>query len=159
MSRLHRIGRAVRGPGTFVICFGTVAATALGATLSVRVTPTSIHKGDDYRIAITGKFRQRELTGKAYLIPMIQYSASPCRRTAQLENDNEPVQFYLRTKASSQRVGIFETKSPFTRIDAFTAASQSTRRVCVYLYPKYVTAGASTAPIAMASAKYTVLKK
>jgi hypothetical protein len=143
----------------FAACFGTVAATALGATLSVRVTPATIHKGDDYRIEITGQFKRSELTGKAYLIPMIQYASSPCRSTAQLENDNEPVQFYLRRKASSQHVGIFETNSPFTRIDAFSAATKSTRRVCVYLYPKYVGASTSTAPIAMASAEYSVLKK
>ena len=158
-NRVHRVSRAVRALAIVVACFGTAAAAAQAATLKVTVGPAQIHKSDDYKISVNGTYSASEVTGKAYLISMIQYSSAPCRATAQQENSHAPVQFYFRTNPHSQRVGIFVGRSPFSRTDRFTAASPSTRRVCAYLYPKLIGANDTTTPIATASAKYKVVKK
>jgi hypothetical protein len=153
---LHRVARGVRALTMFMMCFGTVAAAAQAATLKVSVSPAAIHKGSNYRVTVSGKYSKREVTGKAYLIAVIQYSSAPCKATAQLENNRQP-QFYLAT--SKQQVGVFETKSPFSRTDTFGAVVLGTRRICAYLYPKVVGPADTTAPIATASAKYTVRPK
>ncbi|HUO73579.1 MAG TPA: hypothetical protein VMU39_22610 [Solirubrobacteraceae bacterium] len=153
---LHRVSRGVRVLAMFVACFGTLAAAAQGAKLKVSVSPAAIPKGTNYRVKVSGTYAKSELTGRAYLIAVIQYSAAPCKATAQLENNLQP-QFYLAK--NQQQVGVFETKSPFSRTDTFGAVVLGTRRVCAYLYPKVVGPADTTAPIATASAKYTVLKK
>ena len=158
-NRVHRVRRVTRAVAIVAVCFGTVAAAAQAATLKVTVNPAQIHKGDDYKITVSGSYGASEVTGKAYLISMIQYSSAPCKATAQQENSHAPVQFYFRTNPHSQRVGIFVGQSPFARTDSFTAASPSTRRVCAYLYPKLIGANDATVPIATASAKYKVTKK
>ena len=61
-------------------------------------------------------------------------------------------------KAHPSRVGIFETKSPFTRLDGFKAGDLGTRHVCTYLYPKFIHASDTTAPIARADKKYRVTR-
>ncbi len=155
-NRVHRVRRTVPALAIVVACFGTAGAAAQAATLKVTVSPAQIHKGDDYKISVNGSYGASEVTAKAYLISVIQYSSAPCRATAQLENSRAP-QFYFAPKRHPQRVGIFVGQSPFSRTDSFKAASPSTRRVCAYLYPKQI-GGANdpTAPIATASARYKV---
>ncbi len=162
VRRVHQARRTARTFAIVVVSFGTLAAAAGAATLSVAVTPASIHKRDNYEITVRGSYSKSELTGKAYLISVIQYSSAPCWRTAQLEATNATVslQFYLAPNIHSQKVGIFLTKPRFSRSDGFKALILGTRRVCSYLYPNFVSGKQdTTAPIAIASAKYTVLKK
>jgi hypothetical protein len=160
MSGVHRVGRTARACAILVVCFGAFAGAAHGATLKVSMSPSTIRVGDDYTITVSGSYSQSELTGRAYLISLIQYSSEPCKATAQEENSGPFTrQYYLRKNKHSQRVGVFESDSPFSRADSFTAVTTSTRRVCAYLYPQYIGAGSTTAPIAHASAEYTVRSK
>ncbi len=159
VSRVHRFRRTAWVLAVLVACLGAAAEAAQAATLKVSVTPSTIRKGADYKITVSGSFSQSELTGRAYLISLIQYSAAPCQPTAQGENGHFTLQYYLRKNAHSQQVGVFENDSPFSRVDSFTAGTKSTRRVCAYLYPKYIGPSSTTAPIARASAKYTVQAK
>jgi hypothetical protein len=136
------------------VCSAATAAGAPAATLKISV-PARVHHGQSYSIKITGSFKKSEVKGKAYLISVIQFSGKPCRATAQLENQLV-AQFYL---LSGSQAGIFESRSPFTRIDRFTANTVGSRRVCAYLYAKLVHATDKTAPIATADAPYKVIKK
>jgi hypothetical protein len=155
-----------------VACAVTVAALSIGAlasaatAASVKLTmPSQIKKGKDYVVQIDGSYKPGELKGKAYLISVIQFSGVPCKATAQAENrwfvqTGKLVQWYLAPLKQKHltRVGIFETKSPFTRIDGFTAGDLGTRHVCTWLYPKFIQAGDTTAPIARADKKYRVTR-
>ena len=161
VSDRGRVARLAGALATAAVCAGAIAGGALAASLRISVTPRTIHKGDDYTVKVTGSYKQSELTGRAYLISVLQFTAKPCKATAQLENpavSNLPVQFYFAPKSAPQKVGIFLTKSPFTRIDSFSAGKTGPRRVCAYLYPKFISASDTTAPIATASAKYRVLR-
>jgi hypothetical protein len=47
----------------------------------------------------------------------------------------------------------------FKELDGFTAGDMTTRHVCAYLYPKFIHAGDTTAPIARADKRYAVTRK
>jgi len=140
---------------------GALAAGASAATLAINV-PAHVKQNRGYTVKIAGSYGRGELTGQAYLISLIQYSAAACKATAQLENSEvsaQRLQFYFAPARSPSKVGIIEKHSPFTRADAFTARALGTRRVCVYLYPRSITATAKVLPIATADKKFTVSKK
>ena len=134
-----------------------VAAPASAATLKVMV-PAHMHKGDQFTIAISGHFKHREVHARAYLVAAIQCSAAPCKATAQLENTEvtADLQWYFEPPHNTKNAGIFESRSPFTRTDTFKAGKPGSRRVCAYLYPKFIKANDTVAPIATASARYKV---
>ena len=141
---------------------GAVASAASAASLKVTV-PSQVKNGTPYGIQVQGSYKPKELTGRAYVITLIQFNGRPCRATAQAENlwaihSHATVDFYLRTKAHPQRVGIFTARSPFSFQDGFRARSLGTRHVCAYLYPKFIHAGDVTAPIARADKRLKVTR-
>jgi hypothetical protein len=153
--------RYATGVGLSLLCSGALAAGASAATLKVSV-PGHLHKGDHYAIKLSGSYQKSELSGRAYLISLIQFSGKPCKATAQLENsqvNSNLLQFYFAPQKSPQNVGIFETHSPFTRTDGFVAGRLGSRRVCAYLYPKFIAPGSTVKPIASAGKAYSVAKK
>lgn len=147
-----------------VAALGSGALASAATAASVKVTmPSHIKKGNSYAIQIDGSYKPRELKGHAYLISAIQFSGLRCKATAQAEDrwaqqTGALLQYYFTTKAHPQRVGIFKTTSPFTQLDGFKAGDLGTRHVCTYLYPKFIRAGDTTAPIARADKPYRVLR-
>jgi len=139
------------------------AATAARLRLSV---PAHVRRGAAYRIDIRGSFSRRELSGSAFLISLIQFAPRACQATAQRENawsrrTNTGLQFYLAPGSDPRRgrIGVFERSSPFGRSDELKALSLGSRRVCAYLYPRFISAGAATSPIARAEMTYRVTRK
>jgi hypothetical protein len=145
----RRLGRRAGAVGLAVICSAATAAAASAATMSASVSPLTIHKGTSFTIKIKGTYKQSELKGTAFLIAFIQYSTAPCKSTA--------------TKELAVTSGAYAHStvphSPFTRKDSFTAGVAGKRRVCAYLFPKEVSPGDNTAPIAKATVTYAVTKK
>jgi hypothetical protein len=152
------------------LCAGVLAPAALAASTSAAslklTVPAYVKKGTSYGVKIDGSFKKRELKGRGYLISLIQYAPGSCRRTAQDENawavrTGSSIDFYLAPGGDPARgrVGLFETKSPFTRADSFRAASAGTRHVCTYLYPRFIHAGDATPPIAHADKRYKVTRR
>jgi hypothetical protein len=147
--------------GISILCSGALAAGASGAGLKVSV-PARVKQNQRYTVKIDGSYRRSELTGKAYLISLIQYSPVACKATAQLENrqvNRQLLQFYFAPTRSPSKVGIFEKTSPFSRRDTFTARALGSRRVCAYLYPAFITASAKVLPIATASKLFQATTK
>jgi hypothetical protein len=158
---LHRSRRRCCAVCLAILCSPATAASAGAAGLKVNV-PAHLHKGQTYTIKVKGRYKPNEVAGKAYLISLIQFSAAPCKATAQLENQqvsSNLLQFYFAPPRRSQKVGIFEKSSPFTRLDGFTAARVGPRHVCAYLYPKFIGSADITAPIATAHRAYKVTRK
>jgi hypothetical protein len=144
--------------GIPIVCSGALCASASAATLKVSV-PARVKQNKSYTIRINGSYKASDLTGKAYLIALIQYSSADCKATAQLENSRvkaQLLQFYFAPAKSPSSVGIFENRSPFRRADKFTARALGARRICAYLYPKLISATAKVQPIATANKKFTV---
>jgi hypothetical protein len=156
----HRLGRRTGVLGLAILCSAAGAASAGAAGLKISV-PARVHKGASYRIGVTGHYRHSELTGKAYLISLIQFSGAPCKASAQLENHQlnaNLLQFYFAPANAAQKVGIFEPSSPFNRVDGFTSTRVGRRHVCAYLYPKFISSTAGTLPIATADRAYRVTR-
>jgi hypothetical protein len=165
-SRRIRLGRCAPAAAITVLGAATAASgataaagatAATAATLHIRV-PSHVAKGKSYSIELTGTFKPSEVKGKAYVISALQYSSRPCASTAQDENRRDP-QFYFAPTNAPTKVGIFETKSPFTRIDDFTALRLGARRVCSYMYAKQIAASDKTRPIARAGVLFRVTKR
>lgn len=152
------------------VCMGALAPAALAASAnaaSLKLTvPAHLKKGTSYQIKIDGSFKKRELKSRGYLISLIQYAPGSCRSTAQGENawairTGSSIDFYFAPGGDPARgrVGLFETKSPFTRSDSFKAGSAGTRHVCTYLYPRFIHAGDANQPIAHADKRYKVTRR
>jgi hypothetical protein len=158
--RITSIGRR-SGLGVLVaVCSVASAGAASAATLSAAV-PSKIAKNKGYAIALHGSFQKSELSGRAYLISVIQFSSKPCLASAQAEaiHRARSIQFYLAPHNDPRRgkPGVFEKKSPFRNKRSFTAGTLGVRHVCAYLYPKFVPGETSRiAPIAKADASYKV---
>lgn len=159
-GRARRVASAVTA---VALSSGALASAAGAASLKVTMPP-QVKKGKSYEIQIDGSYKPSELTGHAYLIAAIQFANHPCKASAQAENrTTDFVQWYLIPKSEQKaknplHVGIFETKSPFTRFDNFTAGDLSTRHVCAWLYPKFIRASDATKPIARADKRYRVTR-
>jgi hypothetical protein len=149
------VARRAIALGLAILGVGATAGSAGATTLSISV-PHRVDVGSAYTIKITGSFERAELVGgRAYLIAAIQFSGAPCQPTALAENNlhNQP-QFYF-----GPQVGVYESRSPFTRSDLLRARSPGMRRVCSYLYPQFVGATENVAPIATAEAAYRELRR
>jgi hypothetical protein len=167
ISARHAGGCASRlacGLAAAALASGGMASAAAGAKLSVLV-PAKVKKGKDYSIGIDGTFTRREVRKRAYLVSIIQFAGRRCQASAQSENawanrTRVQLQFYFAPNSDPSQgpVGIFETSSPFTQIDSFTAGLTGRRHVCVYLYTQSIKPGSSLAPIARADASYRVVR-
>jgi hypothetical protein len=169
MTARKQLSRGLR-VGTAALCLsatvpGVVAAAASAAGVRVTV-PAHVKKGARYTITIHGSYKKKEVTGRAYVISLIQFASIPCRGSAQDENQwairtGSNIEFYLAPGSDPARggVGVFETKSPFDRTDTLRASSLGTRHVCTYLYPRFTHASDATQPIARADKRYTVTKR
>lgn len=140
----HRLSRGFRLAGTALCCLGVPAAGAAAATLRIK-TPSRVHTGQVYEITTTGTFKRKELTGTAFFLAFIQPNWSRCQRTAQLEKGFPSFVLYFHG---------LEKHSPFTQTNAFKAQGTGERRVCAYLYGKYIRPRDATTPIATATARY-----
>jgi hypothetical protein len=140
---------------------GAIASAASAASLKLTV-PSQVKKGKGYAIQVNGSYQRRELTGKAYLITAIQFSNHSCKDSAQAENRSSDFVQWIYAPAKEQNhpvhVGVFETKSPFTKLNGFTAGDLGSRHVCSWLYPKFIHPSDTVHPIARADAKYRVTK-
>jgi hypothetical protein len=158
-TRSRALARRGAAVAIALMCSAAGAAAASAATLHVSV-PASVKKGDGYTIAVRGTFQKSETaSGRAFLISFIQFSPKPCLRSAQAEARSRTVQFYLAPDSDPKKgpVGVFYKKSPFTNSRSFTAGKISSRRVCSWLYPKFIPGDRDpTAPIATAQARYRV---
>jgi len=135
-----------------LMCPAAAAAAASAATLHVSVTPTTLPKKRTYEVKLTGSFAKGETAaGRAFLISAIQFSPKPCLATAQAEYKIRPTQFYF-----GEAGGIFESHSPFTQVNDFTAKIVGRRRICAYLYPKSVVPSDTTRPIVRGQASFRV---
>ena len=139
------------------------AASAAGLRLTL---PAQVKKGTRYAIKIHGSYKKREITGRAYLISLIQFADISCRGSAQDENQwairtGSNIEFYFAPASDPARggVGLTEPKSPFDRSDTLRANSAGTRHVCTYLYPRFTHASDPTQPIARADKRYVVTRK
>ena len=158
----RRVSRIAGAVAMAAVSTGAIASAASAASVKVTV-PSKVTKGSDYAIQVTGSYEPNELKGRAYLIALIQFNGRPCRASAQAENrwavsDHQTIQYYFAPTAHPQRVGIFVPKS-FEELNSFTGGDVTTRHVCAYLYPKFVHAGDTTAPIARADRRYAVTRK
>jgi hypothetical protein len=148
--RFKTLTRRACAIAVVAVCWGAGAAAASAATLQIDV-PAKVKKNAGYTIKLNGTFTRHEVSGRAFLISVIQYSPSPCKATAQQENTLKTAQFYFGNKG-----GIFEASSPFARNDSFTAKRLGKRRVCAYLYSQQVSPSSSMAPIARAQKAFKV---
>jgi hypothetical protein len=128
--------------------FGT--ADAMAASLSVKVSPSSLHPGVRYKVTITGTYDLRTLAHAPYLLAFIQYGGTGCKSTATRE-------YALPTTRWSwdfypQRA---ETTSPFKNIAYWKAGSRvGSRWVCAYLYKQQVTTSTTARPLVTASVSF-----
>jgi hypothetical protein len=147
-----------RGLGVLGVGLATATLLAVPATAATAatVTPASlkitvlakVHPGQNYQIKIAGSYQPSQLQGTAYLWAFLQYGGHACKPTAQAEAA-------LSQSAWSLDVRRKEPRSPFTRIDNWTAgALTGARHVCAYLYPKVISKSSTVRPIATASAAF-----
>ena len=134
--------------------FGMTASDALGASLTVTVTPAIEHPGSHYRITVSGSYNVRA-RGNVYLLAFIQYSGQPCRTTGTAE---------YRLPSSEWQWDFYpqrgETKSPFDEAMYWKAGPRlNTRRVCAYMYAQPVTPSTRAEPIVRASASFRNTKR
>src|SRR5205807_373364 len=61
------------------------AANAVAASLSIKVSPSSLHPGLRYTVTITGSYNRRTLAHSPYLLAFIQYGGTGCKSTATRE--------------------------------------------------------------------------
>jgi hypothetical protein len=138
------------------------AASAAGLKLTL---PSHVKKGARYTIKIHGSYKKNQITGRAYLISLIQFADIRCRGSAQDENQwairtGANIEFYFAPRSDPARggVGLSEPKSPFDRSDTLQASSAGPRHLCTYLYPRFTHASDSTQPIARADKRYVVTR-
>lgn len=130
------------------------AATAEAATLSVAVSPATVHQNETYAITIAGRYNKRSLHTTPRLLAFIEYTGNACRSSAMAE-------YALPTSKWSwvfypQRA---ERSSPFSVVIYERARARfGARRVCAYLYARKVTPTSTDKPLAVASAGYRDVK-
>ena len=147
---------------------GVLAGDAMGASLTVSVTPSTVHPRTRYTITVSGTFgvqsRHAVKASGAYDVPLrhtvfllafIQYGGQACKSTATAE---------YRLPSSEWDWVFFpqrgETRSPFRVVTGWTAGSRlGSRRVCAYMYTEPVRPTTTARPIARASASYSNTKR
>ena len=138
----RHLNRAVWPVVVAIGWFGSAAAG--GATLKI-TAPQRLLTGQLFELRTTGTFKRKELTGTAFFIAFIQPNWNACQRTAQLEKSFPSSVMYYHGS---------EKHSPFTEVKTFTAGGTGDRRVCAYLYSRYILPRDTTKPIATATARY-----
>jgi hypothetical protein len=133
---------------------GFTAANALGANLTVTVSPGTVHPGSHYRISVSGSYNVKA-RGNVYLLAFIQYSGQACRSTGTAE---------YRLPSSEWEWDFYpqrgETKSPFDEVVYWKAGSRvGPRRVCAYMYAQPVTPSTTATPITRTSATFRNTKR
>lgn len=129
---------------------GLGAADAVAASLSVRVSPASLHPGTRYSVTISGSYDRHTLTRAPYLLAFIQYGGIRCQATA-------PAEYAMPISRWSwdfypQRA---EAMSPFKSVTYWKAGSRlGNRWVCAYLYAKQVSPSTTARPLVRASASF-----
>lgn len=125
---------------------GTLATEASAASMTLTVSPATVHPGARYTVSITGTFNKRTHRDP-YLVAFIQYGGQSCRSTA-------PAEYALPHSRSTLAISPqAESKSPFKSITYWKASSRlGPRRVCAYLYPGPVNTGTTAAPLAIVGA-------
>lgn len=130
------------------------ASDALGASMSVKVSPATVHPGARYVVTITGSYRP--IRGHPpYLLAFIQYGGTACKSTATAE-------YALPTSRWSwdfypQRA---ETTSPFKTVTYWKAGSTlGNRLICAYLYAGQVNTQTTAKPLVRATASFRNLRR
>jgi hypothetical protein len=127
------------------------AADAAAASLSVKVSPASLHPGLRYAVTITGSYTRPSGARPPYLLAFIQYGGSACESSATGE-------YALPT---SRWTWVFypqraEPNARFKDVSDWKAGSRlGTRWVCAYLYTRPVTPATRARPLLRASASFT----
>lgn len=121
---------------------GTLATEASAASLTLTVSPATVHVGNRYTVSITGSY-DRRTHPKPYLAAFIQYSGRSCQTTA-------PAEYALPQSEWTWAVfPVAETRSPFKSVTYWKASSRlGSRRVCVFLYPGPVGPRTKAKPLA-----------
>lgn len=135
--------------------FGGAAADAAATSLTVTVSPTTLHPGVHYRVTIAGSYTERSHAKPPYLLAFIQYSGKPCQRSATAE---------YTLPASEWDWEIFpqqaETHPTFKDVAYWKAGSRlGTRHLCAYLYASEVTPSTKAQPLARASTSFSNSKR
>ena len=121
-----------------------IAPVAAAASLSIKA-PGRVKHGHVFKVVVKGRYRRSQLTGTAFLVIAIQPSAGACQSTAQQENQVAFVNVYFHGSVPH---------SPFKASQKFKAVGKGSRRVCAYLYPRFITTTSGVGPIATASKRY-----
>jgi hypothetical protein len=123
-----------------------LATEASAASMTLIVSPATVHPGNRYTVSITGRYNRRTHP-RPYLVAFIQYSGQSCRSTA-------PAEYALGASKSTLAISPqAESKSPFKSVTYWKASSRlGPRRVCAYLYPGPVNTGTTAAPLAIVGA-------
>jgi hypothetical protein len=144
-------GTVALASGALALASAALGATATAPTLSVKVAPSTVHPGQQYKITINGSYDRKALKSQAYLIAFIQYTGAPCKATAKAEAS------LPKTKRGfdfGSKAGIFVPAS-FSRYDNWTAShTLGKRQVCAYLYSLRVSLRSNATPLVTASAAY-----
>lgn len=129
--------------------FAMPAADAMGATLSVGVSPAKLHPGTRYVVTITGRYNRRPKA--PYLLAFIQYAGAACQPTATAE-------YKLPTSEWTWAIypQIAEPRSPFKAVSYWKAGSNlGSRRLCAYLYAAPVTPSSTARPLVLAGVGFS----
>jgi hypothetical protein len=120
-----------------------------GATLKITIKPLPVHPKQRYVVTISGSFQPSQVSGGAgYLVDFLQYTAAPCKATAQAE-ESLPVRERTFDYAGAER------RSPFKRSQPWIAGNRiGTRHACAYLYAHAIRPKSTTRPIAKADKRY-----
>lgn len=161
---LRRVRFGIHGPvllGKIAVTLGVglgagfVATSAMAASLSVKVSPATLHPGARYVVTITGSYDRHTQPRPPYLLAFIQYGGSACQRTATAE-------YSLPTSRWSwdfypQRA---EATSPFRTVNYWKAGSRlGNRWICAYLYAREVSPSTTAQPLVRASAGFRNLRR
>ena len=123
---------------------GTLATEASAASLTLTVSPATVHPGKRYTVSITGRYDKRAHPAP-YLVAFIQYSGQTCRSTATAEYTLPTSEWDWVVFPQAER------KSPFTSVTYWKASTHlGARRICTYLYPGPVGPRTTVQPLARA---------
>ncbi len=126
---------------------GALAASAVGASLTVSVSPVSVYPGHRYTVSIAGHYGRRRRP--PYLVAFIQYSGRLCRSTAPAEYSLPASEWGFAVLPQAER------KSPFKSVTYWKAStSLGSRRVCAYLYARRPTPTTTAKPLVRAGAAF-----
>lgn len=130
------------------------AAVAPPRTLTVRVTPGTVHQNGTYAITIAGRYRPRSLHTAPSVLAFIQYTGSACRSNAiaeyRLPTSEWSWVFYPQRSESRAGFNLVFHERTRTRF--------GTRRVCAYLYAHKITPSSTDRPLAIANAGFRNVK-